>query len=107
MDRLEELYSQQKLLLKELHSMGNMIKGSLTTMTRLCGKPNCKCTRGERHQGLFLSYNINQKSFLIYLPKKLREKVITWVNNHKRLNQIVDELSKVNREIIVLEKRNP
>jgi hypothetical protein len=29
------------------------------------------------------------------------------VNNHKKLRQIVDELSKVNREIIVLEKHNP
>lgn len=107
MGNLEDLYTQQKSLRRELYSTGNLIKGSLKTLGRLCGKPNCKCTRGERHQGLFLSFNIKQKSHLIYIPKKLGEKVITMVNNHKKLRQIVNELSKVNREIIVLEKRNP
>lgn len=107
MGRVEDLYAQQKVLCKEMRSVKNVIKGSLVTLSRRCGKPNCKCTRGERHQGLFLSFKIKQKPFLIYIPKRLEKKVITLANNHKKLNQIVDELSKVNREIIVLEKRNP
>ncbi|KAF0119119.1 MAG: hypothetical protein FD151_2067 [bacterium] len=107
MGNIEDLYTQQRSLRRELYSTGNLIKGSLVTLTRRCGKPNCKCTRGERHQGLFLSFNIKQKSHLLYIPKKLIKKITAMVNNHKKLRQIVDELSKVNREIIVLEKRNP
>lgn len=107
MGKIEDLSSQQKMLRRELRSLGNIVKGSLVTLSRLCGKPNCKCTRGERHKNLFLSYKIKQKPYLIYIPKRFEKKVTALVANHKRLRQIVDELSRVNREIIVLEKRNP
>lgn len=107
MGKLDNLYSQQKLLRKELRSLGNMMNGSLVRLGRLCGKPNCKCTRGERHKNLFLSYKVKQKPYLIYIPKRMEKRVTALVANHKRLKQIIHELSRVNRETIVLEKRSP
>ena len=32
--------------------------GSLVTMQRTCGKPGCKCTRGELHPGLYLALRV-------------------------------------------------
>jgi len=39
--------------------------GSLVTMRRTCGKPGCKCTRGDLHPGLYL-----EPILLPFLPEK-------------------------------------
>ena len=31
-----------------------LILGSLVEMANTCGKPNCKCTKGEKHKSLYI-----------------------------------------------------
>ena len=47
----------------------NIIRGSLVILKRTCGKPGCKCYRGEKHQSMYLSRSIKGKTNMTYIPK--------------------------------------
>jgi len=53
--KLQSLESTRKGLVKELTADDNLAVGSVSTVRRKCGKPNCHCAKGEGHlQTLFL-----------------------------------------------------
>ena len=62
-DRLSSLRSQlrqaQQLLpglLEACFARQPLLPGSLYTLRRKCGKPSCRCSRGELHESTVLSY---------------------------------------------------
>lgn len=44
-----------------------MLRGTLITMRRKCGKPTCRCATGELHEGPALSVSVSGKSITITL----------------------------------------
>jgi hypothetical protein len=56
--RSQLLQAQQRLpqLLEECLGRAPLLPGSLYTLRRKCGKPNCRCSRGELHESTVLSY---------------------------------------------------
>jgi hypothetical protein len=47
---------------------GNLIlKGSLYTMRRKCGKENCRCRKGELHETPALSYRVGGQARILTL----------------------------------------
>jgi len=51
-----------------------LLRGSLITLSRRCGKPNCHCKDGEPHITPALSYSLKGRTFLLTLrPKDLPE----------------------------------
>jgi len=56
--RSELARAQQELprLLELCFGREPLLPGSLYTLRRKCGNPNCRCTRGELHESTVLSY---------------------------------------------------
>src|SRR5271165_2441057 len=56
--RSELLKTQQQLsqLLETCLTREPLLPGSLYNLRRKCGKPNCRCSRGELHESTVLSY---------------------------------------------------
>ena len=46
-----------------------LLRGNLLQRRRVCGKPNCKCTRGELHASLYLVFSEGGKLRQIFVPK--------------------------------------
>ena len=44
-----------------------MLRGSLITLKRKCGKPTCHCTKGKPHRCPALSYSLKGKTKIITL----------------------------------------
>jgi hypothetical protein len=45
-----------------------MLRGSVVTHRRRCGKPNCRCADGEElHQSVVLSYSLESKTKFVML----------------------------------------
>ena len=44
-----------------------MLRGTLITMRRKCGKPTCRCAAGDLHEGPALSVSLQGKSITITL----------------------------------------
>jgi hypothetical protein len=46
-----------------------MVRGTVLTHRRRCGKPNCRCASGESaHESVVLSYSQNARTKFLMLP---------------------------------------
>ena len=70
-----------------------MVRGTLNVRSRVCGKPNCKCTRGEKHVSLFLVRSKDGKVEQLYIPRDKEETVRRWVENWHQVQDYLEEIS--------------
>ena len=82
-----------------LHGAG-VLHGSLNVREQLCGKPNCRCTRGERHRTLVLTVRSEGKSEQIYIPRHLEATVRRWVDQDHQLRDLLAKLARLHTERI-------
>ncbi len=99
------LYAKRKRLRGRLINLGHIIKGSVVELRMCCGKPNCRCKRGQKHITPYLSTHISGKSRHIYLSPTRKKDAAAWVENYHKAHEIINELSKLNAEI--LKRRKP
>ena len=71
-----------------------LIKGALVISERTCGKPGCKCTRGEKHLTCYVSVRHRAKRKMIYVPKEWEGKIRTWVKTYKEGMKLIDVVSE-------------
>lgn len=79
----------------QLLRQAGLVRGNLILRRRLCGKPNCKCARGQRHEGLFLQASINGRPRQIQVPRCLEQQVRQWVEDYHRVREHLEEISQV------------
>lgn len=84
--------------LAKLAHEASLLCGSLVPMKRKCGKPNCRCTAGERHESLYLSIKIKGQRRLLYVPAPLEDMVRRAVQHHQGLRELVQQLSDIHVE---------
>ena len=104
---LSALLRKRTSLLRHLATVGPLIDGSLVTIARACGNPNCKCTRGEKHQSLYLTYKGHRKApgeaaktKTLYVPVALEGEVRKWSRECTKVRELIRQLSEIQREII-------
>jgi hypothetical protein len=71
------------------------LRGNLSERERVCGKPTCKCTRGEKHFGTYLVQSHNGKLRQLFVGAELANDVRQWVTNYQVLQELLEELSEV------------
>ena len=79
----------------ELFREGGFLRGSVSVRRRVCGKPNCRCTRGERHEGMFVVYRLANRMTQIYVPKAWEPRVREWVKRYGDVREVIEKLSGV------------
>lgn len=69
-----------------------LLHASLVTMRRVCGNPNCKCARGEKHVSLYLSRWVPQerRQRMLYVPRDWEERVKRWVGNYREMKKLLE-----------------
>lgn len=96
-------------LLKKLAASEPFVDGSIVKVRRRCGNKNCKCAiRGEKHESLYLMYQVKRVTKAVYIPVDLEEEVKEWSREYKRLKEIIREICLAQKSIIrrhVKEKR--
>jgi len=80
--------------LTKLVSQCAMLRGSLLPRRRVCGKPNCKCARGEKHESLYLVASDGGKVRQLYIPKEWEQTVRQWVEQYQRVRQLLEQISR-------------
>lgn len=70
-----------------------LVHGTLTVRKVTCGKPNCRCARGEPHEALYLTCRSGGKSHQIFVPARLAPSVRQWVANDRSVRELLQELS--------------
>lgn len=70
-----------------------MVHGSLVEMERTCGKPQCRCAKGEKHKAFYLSRRLEGKTRLEHVSRVRVKTVRKWKRNYERLQELVEELT--------------
>lgn len=80
-----------------------ILRGSLITWTRKCGKPGCRCTRGELHASPALSYSVAGVTKMLLLREEDRAVVHAALGRYQRAQAALER--QVRRSVEKLRRR--
>ncbi|MPZ20562.1 MAG: hypothetical protein GEV06_22000 [Luteitalea sp.] len=103
------LAGRRRQLEAQLATLGPVLRASLIERFTQCGKPGCKCMRGEKHGPatyLTVSY-AHGKTRQVYVPKDLRPVAERWVHNYHHAMTLLEEISSINLELIRRKEPTP
>lgn len=92
--RLAQLIGQQPFL-----------RGSLVERARPCGKPTCRCQKGQLHRSLYLATRHRGRRVLLYVPRALEQTAREWVQNGRRLGQQFQDLHQLQLDQLLQRKQ--
>ena len=79
-------------LVDELRA-GRVMRGNTVVMRRKCGGKNCRCTRGELHESLYVGQGAAGTTRMAYVPSDWEADVKEWVRRHHTVKKLLDRLS--------------
>ncbi len=93
--------NKEKLqVIHKIHSLDNVIRGSIFEMKRLCGKQNCSCAKTKiPHKSMFLSFKYDGKTQMIPIKKNQIPQLKLHIKDYKELKAAIDELARINAEL--------
>jgi hypothetical protein len=102
--RSQLLDAQRQLpqLLEECLGREPLLPGSIYTMRRKCGKPNCRCSRGELHESTVLSYRGQGRPRNISPPPGQLDSLRTMTHDYRRCRQARAKLVRWQRQLLKL-----
>lgn len=106
--QLWRAYAAMAATLRRLQRSEPMVQGSFYLLRRKCGKPNCRCARGQLHPAYVLTRSEAGKDRLYPVPKEQRAEVrkqaaeyrryqrarAVLVKRHVRLLALVDQMAE-------------
>jgi hypothetical protein len=78
------------------------LPGSLTLNLTKCGKPTCRCVRGELHQSWILTFTRGGRRRVERIPREWVEDVQRRVEDGRDFREAVSEILEANAELLVL-----
>lgn len=94
------LILRRDALIKRLGKIKPFIAGSVVVVERACGNPNCKCHKGKKHPGYYLTWKEKKKTRGLYIPVDLVENVQEWNEEYKLIKDIIQEISEIQKTIV-------
>jgi hypothetical protein len=72
-----------------------LLRGSLITLRRRCGKPSCHCARGQPHSSPALSFSTQGKTRILTLTPDLLAEVRLALRHYRRQQQSLERQADV------------
>lgn len=80
---------------KQLHANCPVLAATLVSTRRSCGNPCCRCARGRKHPGHYLTWKVKGKTHSAYVPIDLLPQVKQWTQEHRRLKQLSLQITQL------------
>jgi hypothetical protein len=102
--RSQLLKVQQQLpkLLEDCLGREPLLPGSVYTLRRKCGKPNCRCTRGQLHESTVLSYRGEGRPRNVSPPTEQLGSLRTMTQHYRRCRQARAKLVRWQLQLLKL-----
>jgi len=97
---LLRLASEIKRLVEPLFSDRPVIKGTVYELKRRCGKPGCKCARGELHARMVVSASEGGKTRIRVIPHGFVLEVQAKVRRYQDLRRVRARLGELYRKML-------
>ena len=92
--------SEIKGLVEPFFSDRSVIKGTVYELRRRCGKPGCKCARGEMHARMVVSASEGGKTRLQVIPRGFLVEVQGKVRRYQELRRVRARLGEIYRKML-------
>ena len=100
--RLLALQDQARVLLDAFLARDPLLAGSVYTLRRRCGKPNCRCTQGHLHATEILSYRGQGRPRSITPRPGELPTLRNLTDAYRRFRQARAALVKLNRQVLAV-----
>ncbi len=70
----------------------------MTVRKQVCGKANCRCTRGQKHVSLCLVRSRGGRIEQLHIPRAYEKQVRDWVKQYKDTKALLEKLSDLQWE---------
>jgi hypothetical protein len=100
--RIARLARERQALERQLLARPALLKGSLLEVQRTCGKPGCKCARGQKHICYQLSASVDGKTRTWNVPRRYLAKVQRLTENYRGFRQARATWVRLNEQMIEL-----
>jgi len=90
------------LLATLLGEQGPLIRGTFRRVHRKCGKPNCRCARGELHDSMYLAATVGGMTRQVYVPAKDEVEVDEDSKRYRRFRKRRQRLGELARRHLQL-----
>lgn len=97
--KILQLDNRRRELLDRVLRPGPMVVGSLYQMKRKCGKPGCKCTRGQLHASWYLSRAEQGRTKLSYIGRIVPNRLAERVRRYQRHQKFLARIRKIDTQI--------
>ena len=118
---LARLTNELRQIVEPFFSDKPVIKGSVYELKTKCGKPGCKCAKGQLHPRMVLSASEKGKTKLRAIPRgflvevkakvrcyqELRSARARLVEMHKKMLKVMDEMEAMRREQMPASRKKP
>ena len=118
---LDRLSNEIRQIVEPFFSDKPVIKGSVYELKTKCGKPGCKCAKGQLHPRMVLSASEKGKTKLRAIPRgflvEVKTKVSCYqelrgararlVEVHKKILKVIDEMEAMRREEMPVSRKKP
>jgi len=86
--------------LRKLRAEAPVLAASLGKVPRRGGRPVGRGLRGEEHVAHHLTFKVAQKTHTVYVPVDLVEEVRAWIEEHRRLKNLMHEVSQLSLALV-------
>lgn len=98
---LGQLRARQRRAVDRFPDVAAIIRGSLQSQHRRCGRPSCRCARGELHGPyIYLALRGAGRNQLVYIPAELEAELRRRVLLSERVERSLAEISAINLELL-------
>ena len=104
-ETIKILKRKKQNVLSKLRRRYNLLIGSVVEYHNVCGKPNCRCKKGEKHTVFCLTTKVDGKTVNYYIPKKKLAEARKMSENYKKLKGLLHELSDINYKLLKLKDK--
>ena len=97
---LLHLAGEIKGLVEPFFSDRPVIKGTVYELKRRCGKPGCKCARGELHARMVISASEGGKTRLQVIPHGFLVEIQAKARRYQELRRVRSRLGEIYRKML-------
>jgi hypothetical protein len=101
-DKAARLRQRKFALLRRFQIPPDALPGSLSLVHSRCGKPTCRCARGELHPVWSLTYMVEGKKQVQHIPHELVEQIRPLVERGREFKDAVAEVFAANAQLLAL-----
>jgi hypothetical protein len=100
--RLSQIPTELSAEVRRMVRVREMVRGYVYHSQRRCGKPSCRCARGQQHEAWVIATKVDGKQTTRSLSSERRKRVQRLAEDYRRYRQAQGAVRKLCRELTQL-----